>query len=397
MTKHKILYIGILATLFFGVLIFYSGSTSLFQGRLTKSVKPLPAYDENRCNDSDGGKNYDEDGTVFGKISRSQSGSKSDFCSSNTQLTEYYCDGKFVKNEKYICENGCADGACKKINANLSNKLDTLVIVDTDSYDITEKDVKEFFELAGNLWLKPKTGVDFNLTKIVFASLSEECPQHLGSCDSGGWMEEDFPYFDEKLPEYIVFLTKGMDTTTAGAHAGATTYYWLDPSMEGFYNPESNNEFCTEFPPPYDNYYTVPSGFIDYGHKIMRCGYDEIGKNIISNVSINGECKNQAGLNCIVKNGYQQCPNLSEDDNFYLKNPLHFSASSMVHEMLHSYGENGNLDHFETAVCKDAMGEKMKELEDKGVSAPFDTLKQEYTVMCPNVWENFKNSQQSCD
>lgn len=274
-----------LGLIVFSGIALYSGSAELFQGRMSKSSNPLPAYDENKCYDSDGGKNYDEAGTVFGKISRSKSGSKSDFCSSGTALTEYYCDGKFIKNEEYACDNGCSDGVCKKISANLSDKLDTLVIVDTDSYNITEKDVEEFFKNY------------------------------------------------KQLPEYIVFLTKD-GTTINGGFGGGTTYYWLNPSMGSFYDSESSNKFCMEFPNP------------------------------------------------------------SEEDNFYLENPLYFSASTMVHELLHFYGENDNLDHFGTYVCNEAVDNMLEELE---VSKPFKTLSQEYAVMCPNVWEKFKNSQQSCD
>lgn len=94
-----------------GGLAFYSGSAELFQGRFVKD--PLPAYDENKCYDSDGGKNYEYAGTIYGKISRSKFGNKTDVCATRTKVKEYFCDGKFIQSEEYACENGCSAGACK--------------------------------------------------------------------------------------------------------------------------------------------------------------------------------------------------------------------------------------------------------------------------------------------
>lgn len=119
--KNKIILI-VLGALVIGGLAVCSVNAALFQGRFSKDIKP--AYDENKCYDSDGGKNYEEVGTVYGKISRSKFGDKIDFCSSEARLTEYYCDGKYVKSEEYLCENGCSSKKCKsnlQINISESN------------------------------------------------------------------------------------------------------------------------------------------------------------------------------------------------------------------------------------------------------------------------------------
>lgn len=397
MKRHNKILLTVLGVLVFGVLVFSSGGAELFQGRLNKNSKPLPAYDENKCNDSDEGKNYEEAGTIYGKISRSEFGSKTDYCNSEMQLVEYYCDGKFIKDKNFLCKNGCSSGACKKSKVgNVSGALDTLVVVDTDFYDITENDVKEIFKIGEDFWLKPKTNIGFNLSKIIFISLGKECPQNLGNCDPGGFLTENFPYFDKNLPEFIVFFTKDGIAGVNGGSGDDTYYFWLDPAMSSFYKPDSQHKFCTEFPVPY-NSYTVASPFVDYKHKYAICGYDQDYATIVSNTAINGQCKNQVGTPCVLKNGYQMCSNMQND--FFAQNPLYLSAKIIVHELLHSYGDitNGDLDHFGTYVCNEAMGEKMQKLEDAGVSAPFHTLFEEYAGMCPNVWENFKKSQKSCE
>ncbi len=111
--KAKIWFI-VIGVIVVGGIALYSGGAELFQGRMFSVSKPLPAYDGNRCYESDGGKNFDEKGTIYGKISRSEFGNRTDFCTTATDVKEYYCDGKYVKNEDYSCENGCDDGACNK-------------------------------------------------------------------------------------------------------------------------------------------------------------------------------------------------------------------------------------------------------------------------------------------
>jgi predicted Zn-dependent protease with MMP-like domain len=77
-----------------------------------------PAYNENKCYDSDGGQVYDVKGTTYGKMSVRNSKTKfTDFCDGNV-LTEYYCEGNKVKKETKEGK-GCAkceDGTCQNPN-----------------------------------------------------------------------------------------------------------------------------------------------------------------------------------------------------------------------------------------------------------------------------------------
>ncbi|MDP2642704.1 MAG: hypothetical protein Q8P62_02590 [Candidatus Peregrinibacteria bacterium] len=119
MIKKKILYFGGLVAILIIILTF-SSNGSFFQGRLGRN--PLPAYDETKCYDSDGGKNYEELGTTRGAISRSEYGNKTDFCNATTQLTEYYCDGGIIKNQTHDCDEGCISGKCESdLQINISD------------------------------------------------------------------------------------------------------------------------------------------------------------------------------------------------------------------------------------------------------------------------------------
>ena len=81
----------------------------------TPTITPNPTIrpqNQSKCEDSDGGKDYDEKGTVkYGKYSYSDKCSKN-----NKKVYEYYCNpvnGK-PKVELHKCEYRCSNGACKK-------------------------------------------------------------------------------------------------------------------------------------------------------------------------------------------------------------------------------------------------------------------------------------------
>lgn len=113
--KSKIILLVVGMAVLFGIVL-YSGSGELFLGRIFNFSDPLPAYNENRCYESDGGKNYELAGTIYGKTSRFEYGNLTDVCSSRTKVMEYYCDEDFVQSEEYECQDGCNSGACKGVS-----------------------------------------------------------------------------------------------------------------------------------------------------------------------------------------------------------------------------------------------------------------------------------------
>ena len=63
---------------------------------------------EEKCWDSDGGRNYYEKGVV----ETSQGKKLEDHCNDDGTLTEKFCSDGDAKAEKVVCENSCSDGAC---------------------------------------------------------------------------------------------------------------------------------------------------------------------------------------------------------------------------------------------------------------------------------------------
>ncbi len=66
------------------------------------------------CYDSDGGKNYYKTGSQ--SICDSYGGCNypvpCDYCLDDKTLNECYCEGPEIRSEKYVCPEGCEDGAC---------------------------------------------------------------------------------------------------------------------------------------------------------------------------------------------------------------------------------------------------------------------------------------------
>ncbi len=65
------------------------------------------------CNDSEIGNNSEKLGTVVVNYADGRTSIKSDACSDDNTLVEYFCSGNDIDSETVQCENGCADGACK--------------------------------------------------------------------------------------------------------------------------------------------------------------------------------------------------------------------------------------------------------------------------------------------
>ena len=62
------------------------------------------------CIDSDGGKSFSSAGYVTA-TNGIQTRIRSDYCKSEKQLIEYYCDGESMKSAEYDCD--CKEGVCE--------------------------------------------------------------------------------------------------------------------------------------------------------------------------------------------------------------------------------------------------------------------------------------------
>jgi hypothetical protein len=65
-----------------------------------------------QCTDSDSGLNYNVKGTTVGIAGNNITSTDTDFCSSSSNLVEWFCSGVYRTNTNYACPYGCLNGAC---------------------------------------------------------------------------------------------------------------------------------------------------------------------------------------------------------------------------------------------------------------------------------------------
>jgi hypothetical protein len=177
------------------------------------------------------------------------------------------------------------------------------------------------------------------------------------------------------IPDGVILFSFG-DDGMAKMYGG---YSFTSPGPAGY---------VSHFVSPYADENVIYVGVIHFGHRYARCGYGD-SETPISNVSVDGECRNQPGTACVEKFGYSMCSDAVDD--LYASTPTYFASDSFVHEIMHPFGPNGNQDHYGTLECTAAM--------QSGISTrpyqadPFNAEEADfYTNMCPFVFDNFVNS-----
>lgn len=255
----------------------------------------------------------------------------------------------------------------------------TEIIVDTDSFSPSDSELNEFFGVMKNILLD-KTGVEMQLQGI--RRISYEAIQNRIN-PTGGTANTDQIltniYLEENPPEFFVLLRSDSASATYGGYA-------VSFEQAGF---------CNRYKDPQDGKTTrVYGGLMDWDHMYSCCGYDASDPQNpvhISDVSIDGECRNRPGTACIYREqvGYYQCNDAESLESFYNQGRYNFLAATSIHELMHHFGEHGNYDHFGTAACDEIMGGT--EYDDGTLSAA-----QRNAVICPALFEVFKDSYREC-
>ncbi|MCP4139747.1 MAG: hypothetical protein GY755_05560 [Chloroflexi bacterium] len=222
--------------------------------------------------------------------------------------------------------------------------------------------------------LQDASNILFNLTGFVIQLNNYATVEFTQEQSPEYYMRDSIPncYIaqkaDEEIPDSLLIFSYGADGFAR--RMGGFTY-----EIEG--SPTFKNHFVDAFGKENQVYVM----FNHYSHKFGRCGYDETGETIISDISVGGECGNQQGTACVMNNGYSMCENLV--DELYASTPNYFSASTVIHEIMHSFGLHGNMDHYGAPDCTSEM-QKL----DNAWQPNLDEA-EIFNVMCPYVYDNF--------
>ncbi len=270
------------------------------------------------------------------------------------------------------CDGGetCVDNICViGKECRQTKTFNMLVFMDDDSYDVSDGEIEEYFEEAGKL-LHDRTCTEIEVIKIWHVRLG----------GSGGMEQALRDKFTEnaalaRRANGFVFFSADQNSRSYGGYAWA-----LMPASLGLSN------YCNNFSYNREIHFMYGS-VIDWTHMFGRCGYDE-DLNHVSDVSIDGECRNQQGTSCVFNNGYYMCESLVDD--YYATNRNFFTATTIIHEIMHHFGDNGNYDHFGTQECL-AHGDYERDFY-----CPSQEDSDCYFQMCPYVYGNFENAENLC-
>lgn len=239
------------------------------------------------------------------------------------------------------------------------------VLVDLTSEPVTREQAHTLVDEASRI-LFGLTG--FKLEMIDFQEFSS------GEA-TAGIVREYLKSVPAVIPNGIVLFSFG-DDGRAKLYGG---YAYTLPGPTGYVN---------QFVSPYAHENDMYVGVIHFSHRFARCGYGD-SETPVSDVSIDGECRNQPGTACVEKFGYSMCSNLVDD--LYASTPTYMASSSFVHEIMHPFGPSGNQDHYWTPECTAAMrsGISLRPYQADSFNLEESAF---YTNMCPFVFDNFVNS-----
>ena len=218
------------------------------------------------------------------------------------------------------------------------------------SIGVSSSDIQRVFSLADSI-LEGKTGENMFIKEITNSPLI-----------SVSSYLQDFNKA-ETSPDGILVLT---DDNTAITYGG---YSITLPGPPGFVN---------NYPSPVVENDRVYIAAIHWNHLYASCGYNDSG-NHVSDVSINGECRNIPGTPCVQQDDYWVCSTAL--DLLYM-NSDYFKACTIIHEFLHPFGKEGVYDHYGSSSCIERTGMTSNEAGDLHQF-------QLNCGMCPDLYDNF--------
>lgn len=152
-------------------------------------LKPPPEPPVIECYDSDGGKNYYKKGSQ--SVCDPEAGCNypvpCDYCLDDTTLNECYCEGAESKSEKYVCPEGCEDGAC------ISKECPTIIGWKIkDNYCVSD------------------SGCNYDASRYNYYASEEECKKQLKETPVSSVCEE-IDYTNQKEDCYIRIAERTRD------------------------------------------------------------------------------------------------------------------------------------------------------------------------------------------
>lgn len=232
------------------------------------------------------------------------------------------------------------------------------VIIDQTSEPVTQEQAQAVIDEASAIF-QERTG--FSIVMIDFLEMMPEQAER----------RSDLPqrYLDTRpaiIPNGIVLFSYGDNHQARNLGGYSSSIH--GPARYSSHFPVNGD----------DSLITVST--IHFSHRYAICGYDPDHRDeLVSDVSLGGQCRNRPGTSCVERFGYSMCADAVDD--LYASTPTYMAASSIVHEIAHPFGRHGNGDHYGTPDCQEEMG-----WNSSNWTFSLDDF-QGYTGICPYVYD----------
>src|SRR3989344_2966236 len=302
-------------------------------------------------------------------------------CDDQNQLSKDGCSNSCTKEQGYWCPK--QGGSCRLIEPGLfcgeDKKFNVFVLMDDTSYTATDQEIRDYFTFTSQL-LYDRTCVVLNITQIFHVSINN--PSDIDPITYNLMSQNS--QIVRNANGFVIFTEK---LSCARLNGGCA--WGISPS----YQQIGINNYCNTYA-RYDRINNILYGsVIDWNHLYGACGYDEDQTQRISSVSVNGQCRNQPGTQCVLHNGYYICQNLV--NTYYASDARLMPASTIIHEIMHHYGfgADGYIDH--NVGSPGCLNEYRHTLDNVLCPANGD-LADCFFNMCQYTYENFIRAENIC-
>jgi|GEM_PF-5060876 len=243
------------------------------------------------------------------------------------------------------------------------------ILVDTNSFILSDEEINSYISEA-SYELCSRTKVGIKAVKIQRFNFSFD-----QLYDKNQLAQVLIQNSDPDISAFVILTKQGI----VGQYGGMADMIPADLLNMGLI-------YSNSFPDYMERTKLIYLLYVDFKHKFARCGYDTAGEKLISDVSSNGECQNQSNVKCVQHNGYSMCP--GSINNYYAQTPTFFAVTSLLHEIMHIFGEQGNYDHvFDSTYClyKQADAEDVLSFVNKPSGLDDDY----WICICEYAWATF--------
>ena len=261
----------------------------------------------------------------------------------------------------------------KSIQNGQNGLFDVVVLVDKRSPDLSRADVNRVFEVAATQ-MAARTGQWMRLVDVVYGMSRSTTGNEYVQMENLAldYLKQN----PANPPEGIILFSDTESCRNAGGFSRS-----IKPGFA------FQNEYKS--PRPEVGADKVYLAVVEYNHPYAQCGYGTPGgQTRLSAVSINGECRNRAGIACVPSGDRWVCPDSQKDlyaDHDY------FVASIIVHEFLHPFGIDPTdleMDHYAATGCQKRGGVTAEQYKVLVNGDLYDA--QLYLSLCPDVFARFR-------